>query len=682
MLKSWGIKVASLLILISSSSAFANTLTIVGELSPPYLFEHENTVVGIDAEIIRHIFDRLNVKYDISLCPLARCNEMIKRGQADIGISLPQATSIEPFVHYPKIYSRDNEFVLVTNKNTKFAHDATSLSYAKKNGFSLGVVRGEPYNKLLWELFPFRGNKPTDYLTDYNTQIFPVIDITHGFKMLNINRIDAFIADELSARFTVKKLKLHNIRQYDFIAFFQPTTNVFAAASSFKNSDYESLSMLLDAYDKELEEFKQLPSFYHIFNWDWDKSETYIPEEKIKTSYLVGEEINIGFLAALTGPSSGWGKPGLTGIKLFLSEINARGGLLVGSTRYPLKLSVYDDKSDPKLALKGARELVDKHQVKFISGIGGASADATHPYLTEEKVIYASLIATDIKPDRPYLLAGGDVTPRIDMLRPWYHKNRNPILKRWAVISQNDPTAQSSQAWEVGSAIAEGWNVVYDQHFPVNTKDFSKIVADVLTTKPDVVSLNLTWPGFVGSILQELFIQGYRGEVSGNYMDVETNLTHVPSWFHEGIVDSFPLFNDPFWGKSSKQYEFYQRWLSRYGKGAPEDVKRRFTGIDWDHVIMLKVWAFGAQLAKTFDAEKIIQALRAQKTFPTLLGNASMSGEEMWGIKNMVSPPIPINEVRNGIKRVQTIKKFDTWFEFNKEEIITIVKKKGYYWKK
>jgi len=61
--------------------------------------------------------------------------------------------------------------------------------------------------------------------------------------------------------------------------------------------------------------------------------------------------------------------------------------------------------------------------------------------------------------------------------------------------------------------VAEGWNVVYDKHFPVNTKDFATIVAGVLATKPDVVSLNLTWPGFVELILQELFIQGYRGEI-------------------------------------------------------------------------------------------------------------------------------------------------------------------------
>jgi len=216
------------------------------------------------------------------------------------------------------LYSRDNEFVLVT----KTKHDATSLTYAKRNDFLLGVGSRRNLQPIIWESFPFKGAK----LTDYNAQIYPVIDITYGLKMLNLNRIDAFISDGLSARFTTKKLKLQNIQQYDFIAFFQPTTNIYGTASSFKNVEYENLPMLLKAYDKKLEEFKQSPSFYRLFNWDWDVNATYIPSEKnkTKTNFLVGDVVNIGFLAALSGPSSGWGKPGLTGIKLFLSEINAR----------------------------------------------------------------------------------------------------------------------------------------------------------------------------------------------------------------------------------------------------------------------------------------------------------------------------------------------------------------------
>ena len=277
-----------------------------------------------------------------------------------------------------------------------------------------------------------------------------------------------------------------------------------------------------------------------------------------------GDTVNVGFLGALSGPDAGWGLPGLTGNQMFIDDQNALGGLLVCGERYPLNMITFDDEATGSKALQGAQELVFEHDVKFISAIGGNPANATHPFLTEAKVIYASLISTDIRPDRPYLIAGGDVTPRIDMLRPGYHKRKDPSLSRWAVLSQDDALGVSSQAWEVGSALAEGWDVVYDEHYSLETVDFAPVVTAVLATNPDVVSLNLSYPDFVVSIIEQLYVQGYTGEISGNYLDSESILTKVPASFIEGQVDSFPLMDDPHWGFASNQANFAANWTARF----------------------------------------------------------------------------------------------------------------------
>ena len=393
-----------------------------------------------------------------------------------------------------------------------------------------------------------------------------------------------------------------------------------------------------------------------------------------------GDTVNIGFLGALSGPDAGWGLPGLTGNQLFIDEVNKDGGLDVCGNKFPLKMLTFDDEAVGSKALQGAKQLVLEHDVKFISAIGGNPADAVHPYLTKKKVIYASLIATDIKPDRPYLLAGGDVTPRIDMMRPFYHKLRDPSLKRWAVISQDDTIGRTSQAWEVGSAMADGWDVVYDDHYSLDTIDFAPIVTAVLATKPDVVSLNLSYPDFVVQIIEQLSSQGYKGKISANYLDTESILQKVPPEYIEGAVDSFPLFDDPWWGSDSFQNHFYQDWMQRYGPGGPDDVKRGITGIDWDHVIMLRLWAKGVQMACSFDPDKVVAALRNEPSIETILGPGKMSGKEMWGVDNMISPPIPINEVRGGTKRVQAVINFDNWFEARKDRIIKVVRDKGQMW--
>lgn len=393
-----------------------------------------------------------------------------------------------------------------------------------------------------------------------------------------------------------------------------------------------------------------------------------------------GDTVNVGFLGALSGPDAGWGLPGLTGNQMFIDEVNAEGGLLVNGKRYPLKMVTFDDEAIGSKALQGAKELVLRHDVKFISAIGGNPADAVSPYLTKKKVIYASLISTDIKPDRPYLIAGGDVTPRIDMMRPFYHKMRNPSLKRWAVISQDDTIGLTSQSWEVGAALADGWDVVYDKHYSLETTDFAPIVTAMLATKPDVVSLNLSYPTFVALIVEQLHIQGFKGVISANYLDTESILQKVPAEYMEGAVDSFPLFDDPWWNEPSFQHKFYQDWLKRYGPGAPEDVHRGITGIDWDHVIMLRVWAQGVQLAGTFNPDKVLEALRAQDSILTILGPGKMSGKEMWGIDNMIATPIPFNEHRKGVKRVQAVIDFSNWFESRKDKIIGVVRDRGQFW--
>jgi branched-chain amino acid transport system substrate-binding protein len=665
-------------LLFSCHLSFASKLVIVGEPHPPYLFMKGGDVVGIDAEIIKHVMGKLGIEYTFVLCPLIRCLAMLEQGHVDMGVSMSKSLDVENFAHYPVTFTRNAEYVLITNSATKLKFNATSLSYAKANNFRLGVIRGDYYDNRLWQIFPFTDG----YKWGYSTDLTPLKGIRQGLKMLSLNRIEAVLGEQDAAGYTALEMGIKNIVHYDFVAFFKAKYSAFSKHSHYKSDKYKDVNQVLSAYEKVLSDFKKSPAFFDIFNWDWRRVAPY-PSKPINHSKPTqGETIHIGFLADLTGPSAGWGKPGLTGIQLYLERINAAGGLLVGTVQHPLELHVIDDKSDPKRALLGAKKMVEKHQVKFISGIGGGSADAIHPYLTDNNVIYASLIATDINPKRPFLLAGGDVTPRIDMLRPWYHKNQNSNLKRWAVLSQNDPVARSSQAWEVGAAVAEGWEVVYDKHFSLEITDFHQLVAEVLRSKPDVVSLNLTWPSYATLIMEQLYKQGFRGEISANYMDVEANLKKVPEWFHEGVVDSFPLFDDPFWGNPSIQHDFHVRWLKQYGAGAPKDIKRGINGIDWDHLIMLKVWAFGAQVAGSFDPQKVIDALRAQKSFPTLLGKAKMTGQQMWGIQNMVSPPIPINETRGGVKRIQTVKRFEEWFDRHKKVIIDVVKSKGYYWEK
>jgi branched-chain amino acid transport system substrate-binding protein len=423
---------------------------------------------------------------------------------------------------------------------------------------------------------------------------------------------------------------------------------------------------------------------------------SHLPDQQIGVEYPIGETINVGFLAALSGPDAGWGLPGLTGNTIWIDAVNKTGGLLVGGKRYPLKMHAFDDEAVASKALQGARQLVLEHDVKFISAIGGDAANATAPFLTEHKVVYASLVPTDCHPDRPYVVAGGDITPQCNMFNTLIAKMVLPSEKelgrplKFALTTQDCIMSRQVGAWEIGAAIAMGFEIVYEEFFAVDTTDFAPIITAIMATEPDVISLCEAWPEYQTMMWEQLYLQGYEGVVVQNYADWETNLTKIPAEYaaaQKGI-DSFPLMDDPWWGETSWQASFTRVWNERYGPGAPEDVKRRMTGIDWDHMIWLIPWCIGAQIAgKDTPGEwpsndAILAALRAQPSFPTILGPGHMSGKEMFGIDNMIEEPVPMCmfNLNANDKRIVAHLNFEPWYMAIKNIVIEEVRKRGQMW--
>ena len=83
-----------------------------------------------------------------------------------------------------------------------------------------------------------------------------------------------------------------------------------------------------------------------------------------KPAIAAKEPIVIGYLPALTGPSSSTGIGMSRGIELAVREINAAGGI----DGRPIELIVRDTQSDPTKAVNGAAELTRAAKVSFVYG--------------------------------------------------------------------------------------------------------------------------------------------------------------------------------------------------------------------------------------------------------------------------------------------------------------------------
>lgn len=408
------------------------------------------------------------------------------------------------------------------------------------------------------------------------------------------------------------------------------------------------------------------------------------PLSDAKADGHLGDPIGIGFNAPLSGPVAGWGLPGLTGLKILADWINSEGGLQVGDKRHMIEIHQFDNEYVPSKALQGAKQLVFENEVKLVTGVGSTTGDAQIPFLMDNGVFYAPLASTDINPNRPYVIAGEDAFPRGEMMRPLYIKNVYPGLKTYGVIAQEDAVTFVGQAWEVGAAKAAGWEIVYDEHFSPETTDFAPVVTALLAAKPDAVALNITWPDFIPLVMEQLYLQGFEGPINANYIEWESVLQKVPvEWAAKvGGHESYPTMDDPWWGNPSMQSSFVDDWQARFGDGAPEDVNAPMTGIDWLYMPIIQVYLHGVQKSGSTDPDAVLEAVRAEKAIMTIEGPALISGEDMWGIKNMMSHPIPTNvfDPDCQCKRIVSMMRFEPWFDAHKDTIIAHVRDRGQMW--
>jgi branched-chain amino acid transport system substrate-binding protein len=97
-------------------------------------------------------------------------------------------------------------------------------------------------------------------------------------------------------------------------------------------------------------------------------------------AFAAEKELTIGVADALTGPGAVYGLPQSNSVTMAAREINATGGIKVGSDVYKLKVIANDDKANPTEATNSVRKLLDRDGVKFLLGFccsGSTSAVAS-----------------------------------------------------------------------------------------------------------------------------------------------------------------------------------------------------------------------------------------------------------------------------------------------------------------
>lgn len=230
-----------------------------------------------------------------------------------------------------------------------------------------------------------------------------------------------------------------------------------------------------------------------------------------------------------------------------------------------------------------------------------------------------------------------------------------------------------------------GVDIAYQKYFALETTDFAPVVSAMLAVNPDVLDLTCTYPGWATLLIEQAYLQGFNGYISHNNIDLEATLVKVPAEWLAGLIDSYPEFDDPWWGEPSEQHDFYNKWMARYGPGAPGDLYRAITPIDWLYTIGMQVWIAGVEAAGTFDAEAVIEAAKAQEEIPSWLGPITWpeteKQEEIFGIDNLYQPPIHVCEIQpDGLRRIIDVQDFWGWYDEYGDILLRHCEEEGVLW--
>lgn len=217
-------------------------------------------------------------------------------------------------------------------------------------------------------------------------------------------------------------------------------------------------------------------------------------------------EIKIGHLHASSGPYASISMPVYDGLKIWVDQVNAVGGVMVKpfNKKIPIRLISYDDQSNPGTAATLTNQLISQDKVDILlPDTGSVLTAVSMPIAREHKMLLFNTTGTGaplFSKDNPYMVLLADPVSTIwpkyiaDFLKD---DGVKAGLKRVAIVyATNDfTTTQASALRGFLKEAGDKFEIVYDQGVPTSTSNYTVILNNIAAAKPDVV-VNL---GYVGN---------------------------------------------------------------------------------------------------------------------------------------------------------------------------------------
>ncbi len=356
------------------------------------------------------------------------------------------------------------------------------------------------------------------------------------------------------------------------------------------------------------------------------------------------EPIKIGYLPALTGPSSSTGIGINRGTELAVNEINAAGGI----NGRKIELIVRDTQSDPTKAVNAVAELAQRQKASIIWGpLNSGEALAATPLIAREKLPMLHPCWVDELIDvKKYPMAFRQAPTNTQIGGGANHYVLEVLkLKKVAVVSDTTGYGTASVNTYVPMLKAKGADVVYTNHIDAANPDLKPELLRMQNAGAQVIMPWSVNAGFLSRILNTRGVMNWDVPVVGQTTlgSGQTKaLLEKPEYWNKVYSNNFRnccYVNGKF---SPSAAEFVERL--KKAKIEFADTLLWWVALGWDGAQMMAE-AFKAAGTK---AQDITGYFNKVKNWPGIYGTVTWTPEQHNGFPDQEVVMCEVNSLKDG----------------------------------
>ena len=338
------------------------------------------------------------------------------------------------------------------------------------------------------------------------------------------------------------------------------------------------------------------------------------------------DKVKIGYAISKTGPNAGGASiTQIPNYEMWVKDVNAKGGLMIGGKRVPIEVVEYDDRSNSEEAVRAVERLVTQDKVDLLFPPWGTGLNLAvgpvfnkygYPQLTFSAVTDRAPELAKRWPNSFWLL--GTSKQYVDALANLLKKMRSEgkIGPNIAMISIADGFGIDLSQAARKSFTDAGFKLAYDKSYPIGTQDLSPLIGEAQRSGADTF-VAFSYPPDTMALTEQSKVASYAPKVM--FLGVGVGFPMYPQRFGANAEGIMSLGG---WSKDNASTAAYAKKHEEMFKRGPD---RWGSQIGYSSLQMLEQ---AIERVGKIDRAAIIKELQTG-TFDTVLGKVKLVDNQM-----------------------------------------------------